>query len=606
MQTLGSGVVAIAAGQRHTCALTSAGAVKCWGWNRYGQLGSPTNSGTDNVNDAPLGVQTLDSGVIAIMAGESHICALISAGAVKCWGRNYFGQLGSPTNLGTSTPNDAPLDVQTLSDIQPAGQSIAFAPPASLLRGPSLVLSATATSGEEVVFDTWTPDTCTLDGDTLTATATELCGVRASQPGSDDYAAAPQQLRLIRILRNDALTLNVSGQGSVEVSPDPATDGIGTCTETQSPCTAIYGEGDATDLTFVASPVAGWHLDAWSDDCTEDGADPLLASLVLGADKTCTATFAIDQHPVTASVSGGHGGIAPPSQTVNHGDAAAFTVTPDAGYHAALSGDTCAPADSGGGVWTAANITAACAVTASFTQNAAAAISVQGGTAQSTPVLAAFANALAVRVADAGDAPLQGIAVNFAAPAAGAGAVLSSASAVTDANGLASVTATANAVAGGYTVTASVDGVATPASFALENTPLSATLALAVSPAMTSPGGTATLTATLTGEGALTPTGSVDFLVDGVVVCAAVPVDADGIATCIAGPFAPGQHPVSANYSGDAAHAPAASAAGITLGVSATPAALVPVNGAWALASLIALVGLFGLFGATPIPRARG
>ncbi|CDZ78631.1 Cell cycle control protein [Legionella massiliensis] len=113
--TLGSGVIAIAGGNTHTCALLNTGAVKCWGWNNFGQLGSTTNSGTTNANTSPLDVQTLNSGVVAITTGAAHTCALLNTGAVKCWGWNNFGQIGSTVNSGTSDANNIPLDVQTLS-----------------------------------------------------------------------------------------------------------------------------------------------------------------------------------------------------------------------------------------------------------------------------------------------------------------------------------------------------------------------------------------------------------------------------------------------------------------------------------------------------------
>ena len=111
-----------------------------------------------------------------------------------------------------------------------------------------------------------------------------------------------------------------------------------------------------------------------------------------------------------------------------------------------------------------------------------------GGTPQAATVGTAFADPLEVRVTDAAGDPAPGVIVTFAAPASGASAALSSATAVTDIDGSASVTATANTVAGAYAVTASIDGVDTPASFSLANLagPAAATSAAAGTPQTTS------------------------------------------------------------------------------------------------------------------------
>ncbi len=87
---LGSGVRTISAGYHHTCALTTAGAVKCWGGNTNGQIGD----GTTTARTAPTAVIGLGSGVAAISAGYYHTCALLTSGAVKCWGQNFEAQLG--------------------------------------------------------------------------------------------------------------------------------------------------------------------------------------------------------------------------------------------------------------------------------------------------------------------------------------------------------------------------------------------------------------------------------------------------------------------------------------------------------------------------------
>lgn len=91
-------------------------------------------------------------------------------------------------------------------------------------------------------------------------------------------------------------------------------------------------------------------------------------------------------------------------------------------------------------------------------------------TPQSATVGEPFANALEVQVTDADGDPVSGVTVTFAAPASGASAVLSATTVATDGGGFASITATANTIAGSYTVSASVDGVDAPAIFSLTNT----------------------------------------------------------------------------------------------------------------------------------------
>ena len=103
VRDLGTGVASLATGARHTCALTTAGGVKCWGYNHYGQLGD----GTTSSHFLPHDVIGLTAGVVALAAGDRHTCALTGAGGLKCWGGNFFGDLGD----GTQFSRVAPVDV---------------------------------------------------------------------------------------------------------------------------------------------------------------------------------------------------------------------------------------------------------------------------------------------------------------------------------------------------------------------------------------------------------------------------------------------------------------------------------------------------------------
>jgi alpha-tubulin suppressor-like RCC1 family protein len=94
-----SGAMQVAAGANHTCVRLSTGAVKCWGSNALGQIGDNTTT----MRKTPVAVSGLSSGVIQLAAGTSHTCALISGGTVRCWGLNSSGQLGDGTTTMRKT-----------------------------------------------------------------------------------------------------------------------------------------------------------------------------------------------------------------------------------------------------------------------------------------------------------------------------------------------------------------------------------------------------------------------------------------------------------------------------------------------------------------------
>jgi alpha-tubulin suppressor-like RCC1 family protein len=93
----------LVAGSTHSCALSTAGAAYCWGENMYGGLGDGTT--TDRRTPVPAATGALAGVTIAdIGVGYRFSCALTTAGAVYCWGNNTFGQLGNATTTTSSGP----------------------------------------------------------------------------------------------------------------------------------------------------------------------------------------------------------------------------------------------------------------------------------------------------------------------------------------------------------------------------------------------------------------------------------------------------------------------------------------------------------------------
>jgi alpha-tubulin suppressor-like RCC1 family protein len=93
-----SGGFAISLGYAHSCAVVSGGALKCWGDETYSELG---DNGTTN---SAVPVTASQTGVAAVAGGFYHTCALTNAGAVTCWGYNFYGQLGNGTNTDSTSP----------------------------------------------------------------------------------------------------------------------------------------------------------------------------------------------------------------------------------------------------------------------------------------------------------------------------------------------------------------------------------------------------------------------------------------------------------------------------------------------------------------------
>ena len=260
---LDSGIVAVEAGDSHSCALTSAGAVKCWGDNSFGHLGTGDTTpslmpidvsglasvaaiavkrdgtcalttaggvkcwGSSTGFLAPQDIAGLPSGIVEIGVGDESSCALASNGGMLCWGFNDVGQLRDGTILFRSLPTY----VTGLTGGNGANQTISFATlPSKTIGDAPFALNATASSGLGVSFTSLTPGVCTVSGTVVTVGSVGLCRIAANQAGNSTFSAA------LQITRSFA----VNGIAQAITGFSPATP-------------IVYGAG----LTFVLSATGG-------------------------------------------------------------------------------------------------------------------------------------------------------------------------------------------------------------------------------------------------------------------------------------------------------------------------------------------------------------
>ena len=102
---------AISNGNNHNCAILTDGSVNCWGRNNLGQLGDGTNSNRNAPVSVNLGTNTT---ALAISAGTDFTCAITNSGAVKCWGFNGYGNLGD----GSTNDSNTPVEVNHLTGMR--------------------------------------------------------------------------------------------------------------------------------------------------------------------------------------------------------------------------------------------------------------------------------------------------------------------------------------------------------------------------------------------------------------------------------------------------------------------------------------------------------
>jgi alpha-tubulin suppressor-like RCC1 family protein len=163
----------------HTC-VVRAGALSCWGENVNGELGI----GDVNVRTTSVQVALPTGGAITqVTAGEGHTCAIEQGtGALYCWGRNDFGQLG----LGDRNPRNRPTLVTGLSRVVQVSAGYGFT---CAIDADNALWCWGDNAESQLSLDAWQPDMLlparsgiAVDWIQISAGQGRTCGLRS--PGS--------------------------------------------------------------------------------------------------------------------------------------------------------------------------------------------------------------------------------------------------------------------------------------------------------------------------------------------------------------------------------------------------------------------------------------
>jgi len=140
---------------------------------------------------------------------------------------------------------------------------------------------------------------------------TESGVVVSTDPNYSFTASTSRDLVANFIEKTYELTVNISGQGSVDKQPDKA----------------LYMPGEVVNLTAI--PETGWRFLNWSGSLTGNTSP---ASITMNNDKTVSANFAINQYVVVVSPNPQNGGVVSGGGTYPHGETVTLNATPNEGY----------------------------------------------------------------------------------------------------------------------------------------------------------------------------------------------------------------------------------------------------------------------------------
>jgi hypothetical protein len=204
-----------------------------------------TSSNTLGCNDDACGqpYEAPSEVTLNVTGGNTYIIRISGySGGAGAYSLDITGPACQATNY-TLTTNVSPVGSGSIT-LSPPGGSYA----------PGTVVTVTADPATGYHFDHWTGD---LSGSTNPTTIT--------MNGNKNVTA-------VFVLNQYTLTVNTSGQGSVDLNPPGG----------------IYNHGTTVQLT--ANAATGWHFDAWSGDLS-GSANP--ATITMNGNRTVTATFGL-------------------------------------------------------------------------------------------------------------------------------------------------------------------------------------------------------------------------------------------------------------------------------------------------------------------------